>query len=350
MKSKNKGLTKILNLVKALNHSEFISKRSISNVSKILNITNDHEIIIRNYFLSKGIPLERHDHLFDFIVNNYIKINDIKHLIKPKINSDVFLKNKNLFKLDNIFDKISLEFLQSIVQYKWAGSPTIGSGEIFLCLSLTDVFKPLHGDIQIDNKILEVKANTARLRGQKYYLDTTSVHIYITNQIKKYLKLTKVKSDYINDLLKSTSPNKYNLNVSNFGFYYAYEILYSKATSKLKPLLLESLMTIFDKILVNYSEKTRKFLHKNLELALTDEITFYDFFKELTNVITIDSFHRYFYEENINTIIFINTKNLNCLIINETNLIENLNKFKIRLPSLSIKSGPQGISTGVTLL
>ncbi len=356
MNFKNTGLQTILKKIQVLGQKkQGVSTRSINNVSQILNIDLDQEIIIRNYFLSKGIPVNRHDQLFDHLVKSYTEISEIKKISNPDINSSIILSQRDEFYLDHIFTGYSRSFLQSILSYRWAGSPTIGAGEIFLTLSIFDAVKPIRGDIFMSGLTHEIKCNSSRLRGQSYCLDTQEICKVINNKIRLIKIKFNISSNELQHILDDTSFNKYNLNKSNFSFFAAFKIMYNTVNSIAnKKYVLKEFYDIISKILMidTFTDSlTYKFLQSKLIVEFkSNEILSKEFYKQFVINFALDSFKRYFKEEKIDgSIIFINTSTLKCLIINKDNLLEHIDKFSFSMPSLSVKSGPQGSSLGVTL-
>ena len=84
------------------------------------------------------------------------------YLENPTIGYNDLIKNDNL---DTLFasTKFPKEFIDKIIAIKGSAQPSLGMGEVALCVFLKDTYKSNKGDVVVDGILIEIKGSGAKV-------------------------------------------------------------------------------------------------------------------------------------------------------------------------------------------
>jgi hypothetical protein len=159
------------------------------------------------------------------------------YLENPTIGYSDLIENDNL---DTLFAPTNFpkEFIDKIITIKGSAQPSLGMGEVALCVFLKNTFKSNKGDVVSDGNLIEIKGSNAKIMDseisvgskseisdnpkfqnivQKYSTDTLGKNTTWVEYIQTTYNNTSNKKQYVDDLnnfLRDLYP-KTNISVSD---------------------------------------------------------------------------------------------------------------------------------------
>lgn len=139
-------------------------------ISKQSNIDSKHALEIVKMIIKSDSPQT----IIDYIKNRSVSM-------------DGLIDSGNVYDVPEWSD-VDPEFIKNLLAFKWAASPTIGGGEVFMSVMLKNAKRSTSkGDVEVGGTEIEVKADSGRLRGQRGYGEGAQATRVMYNGLKKLI-------------------------------------------------------------------------------------------------------------------------------------------------------------------
>lgn len=142
--------------------------------------------------------------LFKYTQNRTITIDDVAKDHPVNI-IDLFAYESGVRNKDRIRDLLSLRWINNGLG--------VGEGEAFLSLIIKDGRRPVVGDLQIGDSIIECKASGARVMGMSGFIGSRKMLTELQDFVLDFAR----KNNYKIDMDRFNKPNSFNLKVFNGG-------------------------------------------------------------------------------------------------------------------------------------